>query len=218
MRLDLNGDGDRTDVWCGPTRALFCGADGITTTLRCRPEPEISRYGTMLIHVEQCFPRISSTTSGLHGGDHLFPPRAGRGSPGPHHELGQSSACSTLQRNFLLVYHCPPGETPDGDYAVGSVALPWTSNADFDGNGKISVFEAFMFARRMNLKDGISVREDDGQPGCITARTPGTCPRAGRVGFGSRTFLRIFPLNEHEFRKECPRQKCRFFRQKAKEG
>ncbi len=82
------------------------------------------------------------------------------------------------------------GETPDGDYALDRNGAPWTPNADYDGNGRISVFEAFMFARRMNLKDGLPWYEDNNQPGCITVNVDTRNVPEGRDGWlGSRTFF-----------------------------
>ncbi|MGI6792473.1 hypothetical protein [Aminivibrio sp.] len=129
-------------------------------------------------------------TSGLHGGSY-FPPRAGRGSPGPTPRARPIlSLFNPTTKFFYWFVTALLGETPDGDYAVDRNGAPWTSNADFDGNGKISVFEAFMFARRMNLKDGIPWYEDDGQPGCITVNVDTRNVPEGREGwFGSRTFF-----------------------------
>ena len=187
--LDLNGDGDRTDV-VRADESLILWSGRYYDNDFAADLNQISRYGTMVIHVEQCFS----------GGflDDLRAPRRIIFSAASGQRLSRAHTTSSANPQPVQPYNeifywfvtALLGETPDGDYAVDRNGAPWTSNADFDGNGKISVFEAFMFARRMNLKDGIPWYEDDGQPGCITVNVDTRNVPEGREGwFGSRTFF-----------------------------
>ena len=187
--LDLNGDGDRTDVVrADESLILWSGRyydDDFAADLN-----QITRYSTMVIHVEQCFS----------GGfiDDLRAPRRIIFSAASGQRLSLAHSTSPANPQSVQSYNeifywfvtALLGETPDGDYAVDRNGAPWTPNADFDGNGKVSVFEAFMFARRMNLKDGIPWYEDDCQPGCITVNVDTRNVPEGREGWlGSRTFF-----------------------------
>ena len=187
--LDLNGDGDRTDVVrADESLILWSGRyydDDFAADLN-----QITRYSTMVIHVEQCFS----------GGfiDDLRAPRRIIFSAASGQRLSLAHSTSPANPQPVQPYNeifywfvtALLGETPDGDYAVDRNGAPWTPNADFDGNGKVSVFEAFMFARRMNLKDGIPWYEDDCQPGCITVNVDTRNVPEGREGWlGSRTFF-----------------------------
>ena len=187
--LDLNGDGDRTDVVrADESLILWSGRyydDDFAADLN-----QITRYSTMVIHVEQCFS----------GGfiDDLRAPRRIIFSAASGQRLSLAHSTSPANPQSVQPYNeifywfvtALLGETPDGDYAVDRNGAPWTPNADFDGNGKVSVFEAFMFARRMNLKDGIPWYEDDCQPGCITVNVDTRNVPEGREGWlGSRTFF-----------------------------
>ena len=187
--LDLNGDGDTTDVLrADESLNMWTGRyydDDFAADLN-----RITRYGTMVIHLEQCFS----------GGflDDLRAPRRIIFSATSEQRVSRAHSASPAHPRAVQPYNeifywfaaALLGETPDGDYAVDRNGAPWTPNADYDGNGKVSVFEAFIFARRMNLKDGLPWYEDNNRPGCITVNVDTRNVPEGRDGWlGSRTFF-----------------------------
>ncbi|NCC58308.1 MAG: hypothetical protein EOM17_11850, partial [Synergistales bacterium] len=127
--LDLNGDGDRTDVMrADESLILWSGRyydNDFASDLN-----QISRYGTMVIHVEQCFS----------GGflDDLRAPRRIIFSAASGQRLSRAHTTSSANPQPVQPYNeifywfvtALLGETPDGDYAVDRNGAPWTSNAD----------------------------------------------------------------------------------------
>ena len=186
--LDLNGDGDTNDVVRVDESLSMWGGryydDDFAADLN-----QITRYGTMVIHLEQCF--SGGFLEDLRGPDRIVFSAASEQRPSRAHSPSPSNPQTVQQYNEIFYWFVTAllGETPDGDYALDRNGNPWTPNADYDGNGKISVFEAFMFARRMNLKDGMPWYEDNNQQGHISVNVDTTNVPEGSDGWlGSRTF------------------------------
>lgn len=130
---------------------------------------QVTRYGTMIIQMEQCF-------SGGFIDDLTAPGRV------------IVSACNATQSSWAM----PPnytwnwftyfwlaaltGTRPDGAGAV---------NADTNGDGKVSMVEAFNFARTMDKGNEIPHYEDNG---AVPAHS-GSIPAGGDGAVGAATFL-----------------------------
>ena len=187
--LDLNGDGDKNDVLrADESLVMWSGRyydDDFAADLN-----RITRYGTMVIHLEQCF--SGGFLDDLRAPRRIIFSAAGEQRVSRAHSASPANPQAVQPYNEIFYWFVTAllGETPDGDYAADRNGAPWTPNADYDGNGRVSVFEAFMFARRMNLKDGTPWYEDNNQPGCITVTVDTRNVPEGRDGWlGSRTFF-----------------------------
>jgi len=187
--LDLNGDGDKLDtVRADESVILHSGRyydDDFAQDLAA-----IQNYRVMIIHLEQCFS----------GGfiDDLRAPGRIVYSAAAETRLSRSHRFSTTMPVTVPVYNeffywfaaALLGETLDGDYALDRNGAPWTPNADADGSGKVSVLEAYMFARRLHQGDGIPWYGDDGLPGYIKQNFDTRNWPQGKIGWlGSRTFF-----------------------------
>lgn len=187
--LDLNGDGDKLDtVRADESIILHSGRyydDDFVQDLAA-----IQNYRVMIIHLEQCFS----------GGfiDDLRAPGRIVYSAAAETRLSRSHRFSTTMPVTVPVYNeffywfaaALLGETLDGDYALDRNGAPWTPNADADGSGKVSVLEAYMFARRLHQGDGIPWYGDDGLPGYIKQNYDTRNWPQGKIGWlGSRTFF-----------------------------
>lgn len=189
FNIDLNGDNDLNDlVRVDESLTMWGGRyydDDFAADLN-----QITRYGTMIIHLEQCF--SGGFLEDLRGPNRIVFSATSEQRPSRAHSPSPSNSETVQQFNEFFYWFVTAliGETPDGDYALDRNGNPWTPNADFDGNGRVSIFEAFMFARRMNMKDASPWYEDNNQPGHISVNLETTNIPEGRDGWlGSRIFM-----------------------------
>lgn len=187
--MDLNSDGDTTDVLrADESLSMWTGRyydDDFADDLG-----QVARYGSMVIHLEQCY--SGGFLDDLRAPNRVIMSAAGEQRGSRAHSSSSSNPQSVQQYDEILYWFITAllGETPDGDYLLDRNGNPWTPNADDDGNGRVSVLEAFMFARRMNMKDSTPWYEDNGQPGCVKVNLNTRNIPEGKDGwFGSRVFF-----------------------------
>lgn len=165
---DFNGDGDRTDILAFDETVSLWG-DRISDDEFAVEVDKIANYSKMIFQMKQCF-------SGGFVRDLLGPNRMQMASCSPV----QASWADTISQQYgEFTYHyfaALTGQKPDGSGAV---------NADANGNGKISMVEAFNYARTQDGRPETPCYDDNGAMPIHS----GNMPRGGDGPLGSATNL-----------------------------
>jgi hypothetical protein len=165
--VDMSGDGDTNDAF-KVDEILNLWYDQITDDQLAAEVNKIQNYGTMIIQMKQCF-------CGGFIADLTKPNRIIMSSASPT-QLSNAHS-SLLYGEFTYWYFAAlTGSKPDGS---GSV------NADTNGDGKISILEAYNFARSHDTKPETPFYEDDGVKPCHS----GAMPAGGEGTLGAATRL-----------------------------
>jgi len=165
--IDADRDGYRNDTF-GIDETLTLWHSDITDDAFAAEVDKIRDYDTMIIQMKQCF-------SGGFIDDLRRPKRIIMSSSGP--ENPSYSHSSGQFGGFTYWYFAAlTGEKPDGG---GSV------NADANGDGRVSILEAYNFARANNSAPETPFYEDNGAPPAQS----GAVPRGGDGALGAKTFL-----------------------------
>lgn len=187
--LDLNGDGDMRDT-VKVDESIIMRSGRYYDDDFAEDLARIQKYRVMIIHLEQCF--SGGFIDDLRApGRIIFSAAAEQRSSRAHRYSTTNPVNVPVYNDFFYWFAAALlGETLDGDYALDRNGAPWTPNADADGNGKVSVLEAYMFARRLHQGDGIPWYGDDGLPGYIKQNYDTRNWPKGKIGWlGSRTFF-----------------------------
>jgi hypothetical protein len=164
---DMSGDGDQNDSF-RVDEVLNLWYDQITDDQFAAEVNKITNYGTMIIQMKQCF-------SGGFVADLTRPNRIVMSSASP---TQISWAHSSLQYGEFTYWYFAAltGNKPDGSGAV---------NADTNGDGKVSILEAYNFARSHDTASETPFYEDNG----ATPAHSGAVPSGGDGTLGQTIFL-----------------------------
>lgn len=162
--LDLNYDGDKNDtVYFHNTVSLW--GELMTDTEFAAALDQVKNYKTEMIQMKQCF--SGGFTRALRG-----PKRVVMSSAGPN-ELSWAHSSGNYGEFTYHYFTALTGKVPDGDT---------TANADANGDGKISMLEAWNYARTKDSKPETGWYAD-------TDSTPatGNMPGGGQGVLGGKT-------------------------------
>jgi len=180
-KLDLNKDGDQKDIVSVDETFTLWGAP-MTDDAFAAEVNKITRYAEMIIQMEQCF-------SGGFISDLTGPRRTIMSAASP---TEPSWAHKDLQYNEFTYWYFAAliGSKPDESGAV---------NADSDKNGKVSILEAYNFARSNDSRSETPFFEDDG----VNPAHSGPVPAGGDGTRSANIYLGDIPLSKIEkIRKE----------------
>lgn len=187
FKWDFNEDGDKTDSLrvdesfsLGPGRGRMYDDDFAVEVNK------IKDYQTMIIVMEQCF--SGGFIDDLRGPNRIIISAASPNqiSRAQRPKDGGVAAYNEFTYWFFTVLM---GRTPDGGKIIDPSGQEVNIDMDWDGNGRISMQEAFNWARRMHGTDDTPHYDDNNHAPCHTGYVPySTTP--GEEGFlGSQTFL-----------------------------
>jgi hypothetical protein len=165
--IDANGDGDKNDTF-RVDESLSLWNDNISDDAFASEVNKIRNYETMIIQMKQCF-------SGGFIADLTAPNRIIMSSSGPE-QLSWAHSSLNYGEFTYWYFAALTGNRPDGGGAV---------NADANGDGKISILEAYNFARASDTRTETPFYEDNG----TTPARSGAIPAGGEGAFGAKTFL-----------------------------
>lgn len=181
FNMDLNGDGDKTDVvHFHNTLALW--GDSMTDIEFSNAVGAVANYNEMKIQMKQCF-------SGGFAFALAAPKRIVISSAGPN-EVSWGHGDGSQFGNFTYWYFSAlTGQTPDGVPAPFPSPASATVNADSNSDGKMSMLEAYDYARIHDLVSLSSAEtpfySDNGSPPVSGALSPAS----GQGARGKTSFL-----------------------------
>jgi len=167
MNADLNGDGDKSDtVRIDETLCLWY--DSITDDQFALELNKIQNFSKIIIQMKQCF-------CGGFTADLTKPNRIIMASASP---IQPSWAHSSLNYGEFTYWYFSAltGNKPDGSGTV---------NADTNGDGKVSILEAYNFARSHDTRPEMPYYEDNG----VLPYHSGAMPAGGDGALGATTYL-----------------------------
>jgi len=164
---DMTGDGDQNDPF-RVDEVLNLWYDQITDDQFAAEVNKITNFGTMIIQMKQCF-------SGGFVADLTRPNRIVMSSAAPTQVSWAHSSLNYGEFTFWY-FAALTGSKPDGSGAV---------NADANGDGKVSILEAYNFARSHDSASETPFYEDNG----AAPSHSGAMPGGGEGTLGSTTFL-----------------------------
>lgn len=183
---DFNNDGDKADAhrvdecfYLGPTYGAMYDDDFAAEVNK------IQDYAVMIIVMEQCF-------SGGFIDDLRAPNRIVMSAASPN-QISRArwpkSGVAVYNEFTYWYFTVLMGKTPDDGPIKNPEGRVVGIDADFDENGRISMQEAFNWARRMDKTDEHPHYDDNAFPPSVTGFVPYSMV-PGNEGFvGSRTFL-----------------------------
>jgi hypothetical protein len=164
VNLDLTGDGDRSDA-ANFDESLNLWNEKMYDDEFAAEVNKIKSYGTLIIQMEQCF-------SGGFVHDLLGPRRIVMSAAGAD-EFSWSTANGQFNEFTFWYLAALMGSKPDGTGAV---------NADGNADGKVSILEAYNFARTHDTRPEVPQFDDSGalplRTGAVPAGDDGTLAAA----------------------------------------
>ena len=167
INVDLNGDGDKNDT-VKVDESFSLWYDSITDDEFGAEVNKISNYRKMIIQMKQCF-------SGGFVEDLTTANRIVMSSCSPT-QLSWSHTSGNYGEFTYYYFAALTGNKPDGS---GSV------NADANGNGKVSILEAYNYARSHDTRPEMPLYEDNG----VRPPLSGAMPAGGEGALGAATNL-----------------------------
>jgi len=166
--LDLNGDGDRNDTVSVDETLWLWNDINMTDDEFAAEVNKITRFEKIAIQMKQCF-------SGGFIADLTAPNRIVMSSCTPT-QLSWSASSLQFGEFTFWYFAALTGNKPDGSGTV---------NADTNGDGKISILEAYNFARSHDTRPETPFYEDNGVWPCHS----GAMPSGGEGALGASTYL-----------------------------
>jgi hypothetical protein len=165
--IDMSGDGDTNDAF-KVDEVLDLWYETITDDQFAAEINKIQNYGTMIIQMKQCF--CGGFVADLTRPNRIIMASASPTQPSWGRSMG-------VYGEFTYWYFAAlTGSRPDGSGAV---------NADTGGDGKISILEAYNFARSHDAQPETPFYEDNGVKPCHS----GAMPAGGEGTLGWATHL-----------------------------
>jgi hypothetical protein len=165
--IDMTGDGDKNDSF-KVDETLSLWGEKISDEEFAAEVNKIGNYATMIIQMKQCF-------CGGFTADMTRTNRIIMASASPEQVSWAHSSLDFGEFTYWY-FAALTGNKPDGGGAV---------NADANGDGKISILEAYNFARANDGRTETPFYEDNG----IKPSHSGAVPNGGDGTLGSTTFL-----------------------------
>jgi len=167
--LDLNGDGDKNDTVSVDQTLYQWNWVNMTDDEFAAEINKITRFRRIVIQMEQCF-------SGGFIADLTAPNRIIM-SACSRFEFSYAASSCPLDEFTFWYFAALTGTKPDGSGTV---------NADTNGDGKISILEAYNFARSHDTRPETPFYEDNGVQPCHS----GAMPSGGDGALGANTYLK----------------------------
>ena len=167
INVDLNGDGDKNDT-VKVDESFSLWYQSITDDEFAAEVNKITSYRKMIVQMKQCF-------SGGFVEDLTAPNRIVMSSCAPT-QLSWSHTSGSYGEFTYHYFAALTGNKPDGS---GSV------NADSNGNAKVSILEAYNYARSHDTRPEMPYYEDNG----VRPPQSGVMPGGGEGALGAATNL-----------------------------